>query len=135
MQTESLQTRWTFAAGGGFPIVGNRVNGTPKGAIFSGIFTSPVNWVLNSPLSCGLNSHTLKGLVSGTPSGGFDTSGQVGQLVGFVFNSATGYFNGSLPLVSGGTSIVIPERGTLILLGTGILGAAGALPGKCARQS
>jgi hypothetical protein len=130
--TGSLQTGGTFAAGGSFTITGNGTNGIPNGVIFSGTFSSPVRWTL---IPGGISSYTLTGRVFGTLTGGLQTGGPVDQLTDLVFNSATGYFDGSLPLLSGDTGIMVPEPGTLILLGTGILGVAGAFRRKWTRQS
>jgi hypothetical protein len=48
-----------------------------------------------------------------------------------TINTGKGFFNGSTNISSGDTNITtVPEPGTLGLLGTGLLGLAGALHRK-----
>src|SRR6202140_5851038 len=44
----SLANGGTFAAGGTFTITGNGMNGAPSGVQFTGTFTAPVTWTLNT---------------------------------------------------------------------------------------
>ena len=122
----SLANGGTFAAGGTFMITGNGSNGAPTGTIFTGTFTGPVTWTLNTGAT-GLHSYTLNGSLSGTTASGFKTTGATVQL---TVNTGLGYFNGSVGVSSGDTNIVVPEPGTLGLLGTGLIGLAGVVRRK-----
>jgi PEP-CTERM motif len=121
----SLQMGGTFAAGGTFTITGNGTDGIPNGVIFTGTFSGPVTWTLVT-LPDGTHNYTLTGILSGT-LGSFTTNGVTVQL---TINTGKGFFNGSTQLSSGDTNIVVPEPGTLGLLGTGLLGVAGLVRRK-----
>jgi PEP-CTERM motif len=124
----SLQMGGTFASGGTFTITGNGTNGIPNGTIFSGTFNGPVTWTLVT-LANGTHNYTLSGSLSGT-LGTLSTNGVTVQL---TINTGKGFFNGSTTISSGDTNIanvVVPEPGTLSLLGTGLLGVAGVLRKK-----
>jgi hypothetical protein len=122
----SLQTGGTFAAGGWFTITGNGSNGVPNGTLFTGTFTSPVSWTLVT-LQNGTHNYTLTGALSGTTNTGFST---VGVTVQLTVNTGEGFFNGSTSISSGDTNVVVPEPGSLTLLGTGLVGVAGAIRRK-----
>lgn len=124
----SLQMGGNFAAGGTFTITGNGTNGLPNGTIFSGTFSGPVTWTLVT-LANGTHNYTLSGSLVGT-LGSVSTNGVTVQL---TINTGKGFFNGSTSISSGDTNVanvVIPEPGTLSLLGTGLIGVAGALRKK-----
>ena len=124
----SLQMGGSFASGGAFTITGNGTNGIPNGTIFSGTFSGPVTWTLVT-LANGTHNYTLSGSLTGT-LGSVSTNGVTIQL---TINTGKGFFNGSTSISSGDTNIgnvVVPEPGTLSLLGTGLLGVAGALRKK-----
>jgi hypothetical protein len=122
----SLQMGGTFAAGGWFTIAGNGTNGVPNGTLFTGSFSGPVTWTLVT-LANGTHNYTLTGSVSGWNAGGAATQGVTVQL---TINTGKGFFNGSTTISSGDTNIVVPEPGSLSLLGTGLLGLAGVIRRK-----
>jgi hypothetical protein len=122
----SLQMGGTFAAGGSFTITGNGTNGIPNGTLFAGTFSGPVSWQLVT-LANGTHNYILTGVLTGTTGTGFSTNGVTVQL---TINTGKGFFNGSTTISSGDTNIVVPEPGTLTLLGTGLISLAGAVRRK-----
>jgi len=123
----SLQNGGTFASGGSFTITGNGTDGIPNGTIFNGSFSGPVTWTLVT-LANGTHNYELTGVISGTWYNGATVYGATTQL---TINTGKGFFNGSTNISSGDTNITtVPEPGTLGLLGTGLLGLAGALHRK-----
>jgi hypothetical protein len=122
----SLQMGGAFSAGGTFTIVGNGTGGIPNGTIFTGTFSGPVTWTLVT-LANGTHNYTLSGSLSGTWYTGSTVYGATVQL---TINTGKGFFNGSTKISSGDTNIVVPEQGTLTLLGTGLVGLAGVLRRK-----
>jgi PEP-CTERM motif len=122
----TLQMGGTFAAGGSFTITGNGSNGIPNGTLFTGSFSGPVTWTLIT-LANGTHNYQLSGSLSGWTGSGTATQGVTVQL---TINTGKGFFNGSTNISSGDTNIVVPEPGSLSLLGTGLIGLAGVIRRK-----
>jgi hypothetical protein len=122
----SLKLGGTFAAGGSFTITGNGTNGIPNGTLFQGTFSGPATWTLIT-LSNGTHSYTLTGSLTGTTGSGMST---VATTIQLSVNTGKGFFKGCTKLSSGDTNVVVPEPGTLGLLGTGLIGLAGVVRRK-----
>jgi PEP-CTERM motif len=106
----SLASGATFAAGGSFTISGT------NGVIFNGSFSSPVTWTMWT-LANGTHGYTLEGTISG--------GGMYGLTTQLTVNTGKGFFSGSALIDSGNTNVVVPEPGTLGLLGSGLVSIAG----------
>jgi len=122
----SLDMGGSFDGGGSFVITGNGANGIPNGAIFTGSFSGPVTWTLVT-LANGTHNYTLSGSVTGAWYNGSTVDGATVQL---TINTGKGFFDGSTTISSGDTNIVVPEPGSLGLLGTGLIGLAGVIRRK-----
>lgn len=128
LSSGSLQMGGTFNGGGSFVITSFGASGLPSGTLFNGSFTGPVTWTLVT-LSNGTHDYVLIGAVSGTWFNGLTVYGATTQL---TINTGRGFFNGTTTISSGDTNMVtsVPEPGTLGLLGTGLVGIAGAMHRK-----
>ncbi|MGA7401501.1 MAG: PEP-CTERM sorting domain-containing protein [Candidatus Sulfotelmatobacter sp.] len=128
MTSGTLAMGAVFGGGGSFVIDSSGSLGLPSGALFTGSFTGPVTWTMIT-LANGTHDYTLSGSVSGTWYNGSTANGATVQL---TINTGKGFFNGKKRISSGDSNIVtaVPEPGTLGLLGTGLIGLAGALHRK-----
>ena len=122
----SLQFGGMFGAGGMLTITGNGTNGVPSGTLFQGTFSSGT-WTVN-PLPVGNDALSFTGTLKGT--------GSFSDIPAFTIHSSkivhgnpfAGVGAGSVAWASGNTTVgVVPEPGTLSLMGTGILGIAAGI--------
>ncbi len=128
----SLQMGGTFAGGGSFTITGDGTKGIPDGTLFSATFDGPVTWTLVT-LANGTHNYTLMGTLSGTVGSGLPI---VGVTVQLTINTGKGFFNGTTSISSGSTDLisstrgVVPEPGSLSLMGIGLIAVAGVVRRK-----
>jgi hypothetical protein len=122
----NLQSGGTFAGGGSFMVTANGNGGITAGTLFSGTFDGPVTWTMTT-LANGTHNYTLTGTMTGTWINGSTVYGTSVQL---TINTGKAFFDGTTRISSGDTSVVVPEPGSLALLGTGLVGLAGILRRK-----
>lgn len=130
--TGSLSTGATFAAGT-LNITTTGWNGF-SGTLFSGTLgnsSTPIQWIALGK-SGSFYQYELVGPISGQWEGGSTVSGETAQL---YFHSKTPYTGGSISLASGTTGIVVPEQGTIGLMGTGSIGMGLLVRRKVKQQS
>jgi hypothetical protein len=119
----------TLAGGGTFSSVGSSFNVVGKGnwayghntVIFSGSFSSDISWTLTA-VSGQLKTYTMAGEISGVLWDGRTVTGTTQQTI-YVLNSKQ--FSQGIGHIHAGITQIVPEPGTLGLLGTGLVGIAG----------
>jgi len=124
----NLETGAVYAGGGDFEIETNGTNGLPDAVIFTGSFSGNVAWNLHL-LNNGSREYTLTGPISGTLVEGNQDIAVAGLTVQLTITIGKGNHMPnwrSILIASGVTTLapVIPEPGTLGLLGTGLVATA-----------
>jgi hypothetical protein len=115
------------SAGSSFIIVGKGNSGIPKGTIFSGYFVGPITWTITSPPGAKSLTYAISGTIFGQLYTGRWVTGTTTQN---VYTVAAQLAVGISHIRMGDSTLVVPEPGTLGLLGTGLVGIAGVFRRK-----
>jgi PEP-CTERM motif-containing protein len=135
----SIFTGGTFSdVGSSFLVTGTGFLGVPKGPIFSGAFVGPILWNLLSesgngcgppPTGACLFQFQLVGKIRGQLFDGRMVTGTTTQNISIFHGQFLRDSQGDL---HGGNTRLVPEPGTLALLGTGLVGVASLVRRKLA---
>jgi hypothetical protein len=118
----------TFGPGGTITIMGNGKDGVPNTVLFQGTFTGDTSWSHTGTIGVSsVITYDLFGSITGKWYTGATVSGALTQI---TVNTGTNGFQGSAVLGSGDIFIATPEPGTLVLLGSGLMGLAGIVRKK-----
>lgn len=125
---------WTFASGGSFTITAENIPGIANGTvIFAGTFDCGNGGICtfsetNPSKTSGNHIYALNGTISGKWYNGLTVSGFTMQA---TVSTGLGFWDGaSVPVISGDTQFTTPEPGSLMLMGTGLIGLGGVLRRK-----
>ena len=128
----SIWTGGEFSSvGSGFTIASAGKYGQPRGVIFQGAFTGPIDWTMVA-VNNYFHEYQLTGKIAGMLWTGRTVSGTTTQTIYTYWNQETIDHKGDIKL--GTTHLATPEPGTLGLLGTGLIAIAGFLRHKGAAQ-
>lgn len=92
--------------------------------IFSGAFTGPITWTQTNTSGNNL-TFTLTGSIAGTLTTASGSRYVTGTTTQYIYSVAGQLSQGVGHIRMGDTKLVVPEPGTLGLLGTGLVGIAG----------
>lgn len=124
----SIWTGGEFSSvGSGFTITSAGKYGQPRGIIFQGAFTGPIDWTM-LVANTYFHEYQLTGTIEGMLWTGRTVSGTTTQTIYTYWNQEKVDHKGNINL--GMTHLATPEPGTLGLLGTGLVAIAGFLRHK-----